>query len=214
MPARWCTTGAAEASPTRGPARADGRRGPNRGSAHARGRDAADDATDRRDDAADVGSSADHDGGPGRPAWAGPHDTRGRDRADEVGRGHHRGHGPGASHTAPPGTEPGSTRGPGHASPAIEGPGRPQEHHLFFYHADHLGSSNVLTDAFGDVFEHVEYFPFGEPWVDQGGGNDRLLLFTFTGKPLDAETGLYYFGARYYEPRLQRWLRADPALDL
>ncbi len=95
----------------------------------------------------------------------------------------------------------------GHTSPAIEGP-PPHEFQLFFYHGDHLGSSNVITDAFAGVFEHVEYFPFGETWVEDG-GTATLLPYKFTSKELDPETGLYYFGARYYEPRLQRWLSPD-----
>jgi RHS repeat-associated protein len=35
---------------------------------------------------------------------------------------------------------------------------------------------------------------------------------TFTGKELDAETGLYYYGARYLDPRTSRWISGDPAL--
>ena len=33
-----------------------------------------------------------------------------------------------------------------------------------------------------------------------------------TGKERDAETGLYYYGARYLDPRAGRWLSGDPAL--
>ncbi len=112
---------------------------------------------------------------------------------------------PPPSPPGPPSTTPPPDRG--HRSPAIEGP-PPHEFQLFFYHGDHLGSSNVITDAFAGVFEHVEYFPFGEPWVDEG-GTATLLPYKFTGKELDPETGLYYYGARYYEPRLQRWLSPD-----
>jgi len=36
--------------------------------------------------------------------------------------------------------------------------------------------------------------------------------YKFTGKELDTETGLYYFGARYYDARVSRWISADPAL--
>ncbi len=37
--------------------------------------------------------------------------------------------------------------------------------------------------------------------------------YKFTGKELDKETGLYYFGARYYDARVSRWISADPALQ-
>jgi hypothetical protein len=39
-----------------------------------------------------------------------------------------------------------------------------------------------------------------------------MLPYRFTGKELDEETGLYYYGARYLDPRVSRWLSADPAL--
>jgi hypothetical protein len=39
-----------------------------------------------------------------------------------------------------------------------------------------------------------------------------MLPFRFTGKELDEETGLYYYGARYLDPRVSRWLSADPAM--
>ncbi len=147
-----------------------------------------------------------------RPEWAGPHETRGLDRALEVGQGKKLGifkHLDGDTPPPPPPGPPPVTPPPdrGHTSPAIEGP-PPHEFQLFFYHGDHLGSSNVITDAFAGVFEHVEYFPFGEPWVDDG-GTATLLPYKFTSKELDPETGLYYYGARYYEPRLQRWLSPD-----
>ena len=35
---------------------------------------------------------------------------------------------------------------------------------------------------------------------------------TFAGKELDGETGLYYYGARYLDPRISRWLSVDPAM--
>ncbi len=152
--------------------------------------------------------------GEGRPGWAGRHETRGIDRALEVGRGKKLGlqdrDGGGPGGNPDDGTNPGG-QGRGRNSPAIEGPYRPQEFQLFFYHTDHLGSSNVITDAYAEVYEHVQYFPFGEPWVDQG-GTATLLPYKFTSKELDPETGLYYYGARYYEPRLQRWLSPDPLL--
>ncbi|MDP9121775.1 MAG: hypothetical protein M3O15_10490, partial [Acidobacteriota bacterium] len=81
----------------------------------------------------------------------------------------------------------------------------------YFYHADHLGSTQYLSDASGTAYEHVEYFPPGEVWVNEGPQNDPAP-FLFTGKELD-ETGLCYFGYRYYDPRVGQWLSADPAFD-
>lgn len=39
-----------------------------------------------------------------------------------------------------------------------------------------------------------------------------MPMYRFTGKELDPETGLYYYGARYYDPVLSRWISADPIL--
>jgi RHS repeat-associated protein len=82
----------------------------------------------------------------------------------------------------------------------------------YFYHPDHLGSTAYATDARGEVYQHLEYFPFGESWVDEVTGSDRRVPYRFTGKELDPETKLYYFGARYYDPRTSVWESTDPAL--
>lgn len=87
----------------------------------------------------------------------------------------------------------------------------PEDNFVYFYHPDHLGSTNFATAATGDLFEHLEYFPFGETWVSEQ-TNTQRLPFMFTSKELDEETGLYYFGARYYDPRTSAWQSADPAL--
>ncbi len=88
----------------------------------------------------------------------------------------------------------------------------PLEKFEFFYHGDHLGSSSFITDDAGAVYQHLEYFPYGETWVEEG-GSGQMPMYRFTGKELDPETGLYYYGARYYDPVLSRWISADPALE-
>jgi len=87
----------------------------------------------------------------------------------------------------------------------------PFEKDLYFFHPDHLGSSNYVTDLNGKLYEHLEYFPFGEAWVEEN-SNQQRTPFLFSAKELDEETGLYYFGARYYDPRTSVWQSADPAL--
>ena len=81
----------------------------------------------------------------------------------------------------------------------------------YFFHPDHLGSSNYVTDANGGSYEHLEYFPFGETWVEEA-SNTQRTPYLFTGKELDEETGLYYYGARYYDPRTSQFISADPLL--
>jgi len=82
-----------------------------------------------------------------------------------------------------------------------------------WYHTDHLQSTNYVTDARGRVTEHLEYFPFGEQWVEeQSGASSDTVPYRFTGHDWDSETRLYYAGARYYDPRQGQWLSGDPAL--
>jgi RHS repeat-associated protein len=81
----------------------------------------------------------------------------------------------------------------------------------YFYHGDHLGSSNYITDRLGRIFEHTIHLPYGEVWIDEG-SDTSLLGYKFTGKELDEETGYYYFGARYYDPKISSWISTDPAL--
>ena len=82
---------------------------------------------------------------------------------------------------------------------------------LYYYHPDHLGSTGYVTDKDGELYEHIEYFPFGETWVLEGTSNWKVP-YMYTSKELDEDTQLYYYGARYYDPRTSVWQSADPIL--
>ncbi len=83
----------------------------------------------------------------------------------------------------------------------------------YYYASDHLGSSSVLTTNTGRYHERIEYLPYGEVWVEDKATSDGYSTpYKFTGKELDTETGLYYFGARYYDAKISRWISTDPAL--
>ena len=82
----------------------------------------------------------------------------------------------------------------------------------YYYHSDHLGSAQFVTDWHGRQYEHIEYTPYGELWIEEVAAGLDKLPFRFTGKELDEETGLYYYGARYLDPKYSRWLSGDPAL--
>ncbi len=88
-----------------------------------------------------------------------------------------------------------------------------EETRQYYYHSDHLGSATLISDYKGDEYQRIEYTPYGETWVEKtrNTGTD-FLPYKFTGKELDEETGLYYYGARYYDARYSRWLSTDPAL--
>ena len=118
-----------------------------------------------------------------------------------------------------------------------QGDNEEQKVKRYYYHSDHLGSAQFVTDWRGKQYEHIEYTPYGELWTyksktamlflttynnflakqpaglieEVAAGLDKLP-FRFTGKELDEETGLYYYGARYLDPKYSRWLSGDPAL--
>jgi RHS repeat-associated protein len=80
----------------------------------------------------------------------------------------------------------------------------------YYYHSDHLGSANIVTDYQGNVFEHMEYTPYGEMWVEESADSFDKIPFRFTAKEWDEETRLYYMSARYQNPMTSRWMSADP----
>jgi RHS repeat-associated protein len=76
-----------------------------------------------------------------------------------------------------------------------------------FYHNDHLGGVNVITDMTGGRVQLTEYDPWGGVSRNEG---DVDPTHRFTGKELDPETGLYYYGGRYYDPEISRFVSPDP----
>ncbi|MCK9311945.1 MAG: hypothetical protein M0P26_06680, partial [Bacteroidales bacterium] len=79
----------------------------------------------------------------------------------------------------------------------------------YFYHSDHLGSSSLITNLDGNIVQHLEYVPFGEVFIEER-NNTWNTPYKFNAKELDEETGLYYYGARYMDPRTGVWLSVDP----
>jgi RHS repeat-associated protein len=77
---------------------------------------------------------------------------------------------------------------------------------LYFYHTDPAGTPLAMTDPGGGVVWRADYLPFGEENIISGTlEND----FRFVGKENDKETGLYYFGARYMEAMIGRFISPD-----
>lgn len=81
----------------------------------------------------------------------------------------------------------------------------------FYYHTDHLGSSNIITDSSGTKIQDIYYSPYGEIMINAGSIDVR---YKFTDQEWDAETSLYYYGARYYDPKLARFISADTIVPL
>ena len=81
---------------------------------------------------------------------------------------------------------------------------------ISFYHTDHLGSSNIITNQAGNLIQNCEYLPYGEFATKTG---ISATNYYFTGKELDDETGLMFYGARYYDPEIGRFITADPTIQ-
>jgi RHS repeat-associated protein len=79
----------------------------------------------------------------------------------------------------------------------------------FFYHADGSGNVLALVDAAGTVQARYGYEPFGGLFW-QSGPLTNLNRLRFASKEMHLSSGLYDFGARWYDPFLQRWLTEDP----
>ena len=85
-------------------------------------------------------------------------------------------------------------------------------YNTYYYHSDHLGSAQEITDYKGSEYERIEYTPYGELWIEKVAAGCAALPYRFTGKEMDSETGLYYYGARYLDPKYSHWLSPDPAM--
>jgi RHS repeat-associated protein len=83
----------------------------------------------------------------------------------------------------------------------------------WYYHInDHLGTCRVVIDHLGQVIRAQDYFPFG---LTLRSLNNQKTRFSYTGKELDTAgaLGWFYFGARFYDPGIGRFLSIDPLAD-
>ena len=72
-----------------------------------------------------------------------------------------------------------------------------------------MGSSSYITNLDDEVVQHIEYVPLGEVFIEERNSTWNTP-YLFNAKEFDEETGLYYYGARYYDPRLSLWISVDP----
>jgi RHS repeat-associated protein len=83
-----------------------------------------------------------------------------------------------------------------------------------YYHYNDLGSVTSLSDAFGNLKQQYSYDAYGNLLSSKRSKRyKRQPLrnpYQFSTKEYGFKSGLYYFGARYYEPRVGRWLSPDP----
>ncbi len=77
---------------------------------------------------------------------------------------------------------------------------------LSYFHKDHLGSSTVMTDDTGSLIESTNYEPFGGQRAHTGINSS---IYKFTDQEFDAESGLYNYDARMYDPIIGRFISPD-----
>ncbi|MGD2250943.1 MAG: RHS repeat-associated core domain-containing protein [Candidatus Methanofastidiosia archaeon] len=78
-----------------------------------------------------------------------------------------------------------------------------QETNTFYYHTDHLGSTRLVIDSSKNIVSAAAYHPFGETSAQEGSED-----YLFNGKEMDS-ADFYYYGARYYDPNLGKFLTKD-----
>ncbi len=82
-----------------------------------------------------------------------------------------------------------------------------------YYHADANGNITAMVNTNGIVMARYSYDPYGH-LLTMSGPLANANTYRFSSKEFHANSGLYYFGYRYYAPSLQRWLNSDPLGDI
>jgi RHS repeat-associated protein len=87
------------------------------------------------------------------------------------------------------------------------------ENGLFFYHGDHLSSSQMITDINAGITQQILYAPFGEVITEYNAywHQGKTPDYMFNAKELDEENGMYYYEARYYNP--PTFISRDPLFE-
>jgi RHS repeat-associated protein len=78
---------------------------------------------------------------------------------------------------------------------------------VYYFHNDHLGTPQVLTDDTGTIVWKATYTPFGDAVASIQTVENP---FRFPGQYFDPETGLHYNYFRYYNPQTGRYITPDP----
>ncbi|NLF42135.1 MAG: RHS repeat-associated core domain-containing protein, partial [Bacteroidales bacterium] len=81
-----------------------------------------------------------------------------------------------------------------------------------YQYDNHLGSASLELDATAQIISYEEYHPFGSTSYRSGRSETEVSLkrYKYVGKERDEETGLYYYGFRYYAPWIARFINVDP----
>jgi RHS repeat-associated protein len=77
---------------------------------------------------------------------------------------------------------------------------------VYYYFSDHIKSASLVTDAAGNVKSESDYYPWGGELAMSNSDSNH---YKFTGKEKDSESGLDYFGARFYSAAMGRFMTPD-----
>ena len=80
----------------------------------------------------------------------------------------------------------------------------------YYYLKDHLGTVKMEIKADGTIDSYNDYYPYGSIMPNRSSVQSADTRYKFTSKERDTETGYDYFGARYYDSFIGRWLQVDP----
>jgi RHS repeat-associated protein len=92
--------------------------------------------------------------------------------------------------------------------PGIDEPIAMTNGQSYYYHTDALGSITAITDSTGNVVQRYEYDSFGNITFIQD--PNFIQPYTYTGREYNPESGIYYYRARYYDPKIGRFISEDP----
>lgn len=81
-----------------------------------------------------------------------------------------------------------------------------------YFYSDTLGTLRTITDATGHACYDANFTPYGQEILNPNISQTCSSNYKFTGYEYDSETGLYYAYARYYNPRLGRFMSPDPLM--
>jgi RHS repeat-associated protein len=82
---------------------------------------------------------------------------------------------------------------------------------LYWYHPDYIQNVDLVTDLDGEAYELFLYNPWGEQLHHWSSNSSSWTSpYRFNAKEQDPETGLAYYGARYYQNKIGVWLSVDP----
>ncbi|HEV2456202.1 MAG TPA: RHS repeat-associated core domain-containing protein, partial [Verrucomicrobiae bacterium] len=112
-------------------------------------------------------------------------------------------------------TSAGQTRDRSRAVPAVVSPVNPGPQSVVtsYYFNDFDGNVDALVSPGGMILAQYEYDPFGN-LIAKGGLMAELNKYRFSSKEWDDNANLYYYGRRFYDPNLQRWINRDPIQEL